>query len=326
MSRDFASVGAAARGRWPGILQALGVDPRYLKDEHGPCPVCGGKDRYRFDDKGDGRFYCSRCGPGDGFTLVERVLNLSRAEALRRVSALVMGPNAPAVVSPPETAAAEARKAAAALARLKATVAELQELRPGDLVTRYLAGRGLPVRLRRYRGLYYHPDTVGKGLRGPAMVAKVVDPVTHRVRTLHRTFLTPEGTKVADAEPKQIMPVAKTARARTWLGCAVRLYDLSDKLPGALVVAEGIETALAAAELFLRPAWATLTAGGLAAWEPPEGLGIRDVLIAADHDESGVGQAAAHELAGRLWKRGIRASVEVPTEPGTDWLDVYVAE
>ena len=29
----------AARGRWPGILQAMGVDPRFLMDKHGPCPV-----------------------------------------------------------------------------------------------------------------------------------------------------------------------------------------------------------------------------------------------------------------------------------------------
>ena len=41
-----------ARGRWPGILTALGVPAKALRNRHGPCPVCGGKDRFRFDDKG----------------------------------------------------------------------------------------------------------------------------------------------------------------------------------------------------------------------------------------------------------------------------------
>ena len=41
----------AARGRWPDILSALaGLTSKQLTDEHQPCPLCGGEDRYRFDD------------------------------------------------------------------------------------------------------------------------------------------------------------------------------------------------------------------------------------------------------------------------------------
>ena len=48
-----------ARGRWPYILESLDICASYLKDKHGPCPVCGGKDRFRFDNKdGLGTFYC----------------------------------------------------------------------------------------------------------------------------------------------------------------------------------------------------------------------------------------------------------------------------
>src|SRR3546814_10021554 len=36
-----------------------------------PCPTCGGKDRFRFDNKdGRGTYYCNKCGPGDGVQLV----------------------------------------------------------------------------------------------------------------------------------------------------------------------------------------------------------------------------------------------------------------
>ena len=46
-----------AIGMWPQILPALGVGRGFLENKHGPCPLCGGKDRYRFDDKnGRGTF------------------------------------------------------------------------------------------------------------------------------------------------------------------------------------------------------------------------------------------------------------------------------
>jgi phage/plasmid primase-like uncharacterized protein len=31
----------AARGKWRGILLSLGIDEKYLRNKHGPCPLCG---------------------------------------------------------------------------------------------------------------------------------------------------------------------------------------------------------------------------------------------------------------------------------------------
>src|SRR5688500_4565649 len=74
------------RGRWIGILSAVGVPPKALKNRHGPCPVCGGKDRFRFDDKGaTGSFYCSQCGPGDGIELVKGLHRLDFRDAARLI-------------------------------------------------------------------------------------------------------------------------------------------------------------------------------------------------------------------------------------------------
>jgi putative DNA primase/helicase len=71
-----------AVGRWPGILQSLGLDPSFLNKKHGPCPICSGKDRYRFDDKGGrGTWICSHCGSGDGFKLLQGVLGWSPPSA-----------------------------------------------------------------------------------------------------------------------------------------------------------------------------------------------------------------------------------------------------
>src|SRR3546814_7116652 len=57
--------------RWPSILPQFGISPSYLTGKQTPCPTCGGKDRFRIDNKdGRGTYYCNKCGPGDGVQLV----------------------------------------------------------------------------------------------------------------------------------------------------------------------------------------------------------------------------------------------------------------
>src|SRR3546814_11614498 len=57
--------------RWPSILPQFVISPSYLTGKQTPCPTCGGKDRFRFDNKdGRGTYYCNKCGPGDGVQLV----------------------------------------------------------------------------------------------------------------------------------------------------------------------------------------------------------------------------------------------------------------
>jgi len=82
----------AARDRWrTEILPALGITVRSDK-RHGPCPCCGGKDRFRFDDKdGRGSFFCNQCRPqsGDGFALIQKVRGCSFPETLRLVAGIL---------------------------------------------------------------------------------------------------------------------------------------------------------------------------------------------------------------------------------------------
>lgn len=84
---SFAHIKQRARGQWPAILVALGIDPAHLRNRHGPCPACGGRDRFRFDDRdGDGRYYCNGCGAGDGFNLLEKTHRWTAPEALQAVA------------------------------------------------------------------------------------------------------------------------------------------------------------------------------------------------------------------------------------------------
>jgi putative DNA primase/helicase len=86
----FRDAHEAACGRWASILPHVGVPADALTGKHGPCPGCGGRDRFRFDDKdGRGTFICGGGGnviAGDGFTLLAHVCGFTDLDALRAVA------------------------------------------------------------------------------------------------------------------------------------------------------------------------------------------------------------------------------------------------
>ncbi|EPB3802340.1 DUF927 domain-containing protein [Proteus mirabilis] len=75
-------------GQWQAILSHLGAEVPL--NTHTACPHCGGKDRFRFDNKdGNGTFICNQCGSGDGLDLVQRVLGVSVTEAAKEVANII---------------------------------------------------------------------------------------------------------------------------------------------------------------------------------------------------------------------------------------------
>ena len=102
-----------ARHHWQGILGSLGISGS-LKNKHQPCPCCGGKDRFRFDDKdGYGTFICNQCGAGDGFKLIMNLLHCDFKHAASIVEGyLGTGWKRPSHRPPPHKNAREARKTA----------------------------------------------------------------------------------------------------------------------------------------------------------------------------------------------------------------------
>ncbi|EMF5625151.1 TPA: toprim domain-containing protein [Enterobacter hormaechei subsp. xiangfangensis] len=130
-----------ACGHWPRILPALGV--KVIKNRHQACPVCGGSDRFRFDDKeGRGTWYCNQCGAGDGLKLVEKVFGLNASEAAGKVNTVTgnLPPVAPEVIAAAEAEMEADRKAAAALA-----VRLMENTRPAS-GNAYLTCKGFPDR------------------------------------------------------------------------------------------------------------------------------------------------------------------------------------
>ncbi|HAT7714476.1 TPA: DNA primase [Enterobacter hormaechei subsp. steigerwaltii] len=130
-----------ACGHWPRILPALGV--KVMKNRHQACPVCGGSDRFRFDDKeGRGTWLCNQCGAGDGLKLVEKVFGVKPSEAAQKVSAVTgnLPPVAKEVIATAEAETEADRKAAVSLA------VRLMEKTRTASGNAYLTRKGFPDR------------------------------------------------------------------------------------------------------------------------------------------------------------------------------------
>lgn len=293
-----------ARNHWPELLTKFGIEPNFLTGKHTACPFCGGRDRFRFDDKdGRGTFFCSHCGAGDGFALLGLVKGWPFKEAAAEVERIV-GSIEPAATKR-QTTEADKREAC------KRIWSESRPVTDGDPVALYLLHRvGIetaPGCIRFHPALPYRHDD-GTVTKHPAMLARVQDADGNGC-AIHRTYLTTDGSKANVSAPKKIIG-SLPPRA------AVRLSS-----PGWHIgIAEGIETALSASVLFELPVWAAISAIGLERWTPPEG--ITEVIIFGDNDRSATGQAAAWNLAKRLIASGIVVEVRIPEPAGTDWNDL----
>jgi putative DNA primase/helicase len=305
MQQRQSNIKDKAVGRWRAILPALGVPAQHLTGKHGPCPCCGGKDRFRWTDRGgNGSYFCNSCGPGDGIDLVMKINKVNFAEARKLIETVL--PNAQLNVPK-----ATDRKPFDAT-RIWASSHKIERY---DAASKYLIARGFtpeifPTQLRFHpRVKYVHDD---KSITyHPAMVANFLSPDGTQ-STVHYTYLTEDGRKADVPKPK------KLAQGPIPVGGAVRL-DYSAEIMG---IAEGIETALAASLMFGMPVWSALSADGLRKWEPPKTA--KQIIVYGDNDASYAGQHKAYGLAYSLRLKGFDAVVKLPDEVDTDWADCWM--
>lgn len=311
-----ADIHARIGSAWPAILAQLGIPEESLRlKKAGPCPACGGEDRFTFDNrKLRGDFICRGCGAGDGFALLERVFGWTFSDARRRVMevATLERADTPRVAARAATGAAIASEPAIAtptgrvrsLARSACAAADCPE------AVSYLESRGLwPLpagcQLRAHVGMDYWHEGRCLG-RFSGLIAEVRD-FEGDLATVHATYLY-GGKKLAQHEPRKLLSPL-TGRE----GCAVRLMPATDVLG----IGEGLETMLSAAVLDGVPVWAALNTSLLAKFEPPAGVTL--LRIFADRDEAGL--LAAGHLMERLQGR-VRFELRVPPAPHKDFNDL----
>jgi putative DNA primase/helicase len=264
----------------------------------GPCPVCGGRDRFAVNPRKQ-VWNCRGCGKGGD--VIELVRHLDGCEFNAAVELLTGEKGAAfdrAAARPdPARPAKEKAEAAEYERRQHEKAAWLWSQRQpinGTIAEKYLHGRGITCLL---------PPTLGflppwKSQHSPAMIAAFalsdeIEPGVlappRAVKAVHLTLLKPDGSGKADVErPKRIVGSPGML--------PIVLAPVSDL--GGLAIVEGIEDALSVHEATELGAWAAGSAGHMPPLANVIPYYVETVTIFAHHDKAG--QNGARGLAKQL--------------------------
>jgi hypothetical protein len=272
----------------------------------GPCPRCGGRDRFSINIA-KGVFYCRGCARGGD--AIAMVMHIEKVGFLEAVSIIEGGTTSPARAAPTARPSAPSNDN-------QAIALGIWREASGDIATiaKYLAGRGLQLP-DGVAGdtIRFHPDCPFSGAHLPAMVALVRDIVSDLPIGIHRAALDLNGSKaMVDGKTKMALgPIA---------GGAVKITPDVD-VTLCLGIAEGIETALSMRqipEFGVSPIWSLINSGGLSNFPVLEGVEI--LWIGVDNDPAGV--KAATSVAARWRAVGREAILIRPRAEGADLNDL----
>lgn len=294
------------------------------RERCGPCPKCGGTDRFAINISKQ-IWNCRRCQRGgdvislirhlDECTFDAAVAALThpdpRGWGIGKNAALDL-PNRVLKTHSRSSCKTDVERAREALAVWSAA-RELQGT-PGwtYLFRRGVALDALPSRINEV--LRFHPDCPWHDERRMCLVALWTDTLSGEARGIHRRAITPAGEKLG--------------HWRAWgptTGCVIRLWP-DDEVSQGLVLGEGVETVLAAAThiahrgTLLQPAWAAGDAGHIAAF--PVLSGVEALTLLVDADENGIGQRRAAECARRWAAAGRQVIRLTPRLVGADFNHV----
>jgi hypothetical protein len=275
----------------------------------GPCPVCGGRDRFSINVKKQ-VWNCRGCAKGgDVVDLVQHLDGVDFKVAVVTLAGDERKPIAPVKPTVHHEKEDDREKTERAL-KIWDEASEVN----GTLAEQYLRRRGLELpeddEALRYLSPCPFADTTY-----PALIALFRDVVTNEPRAIHRIAITASGILIAK---RMLGRVA---------GCAVKL-DADENVELSLSIGEGVETMIAARMRGLRPAWAVGSAGAMKTF--PVLNGVDALTIVVDHDlpdKNGrqAGQEAALECSARWTAAGREVRRVVPRRQGTDMADLVEA-
>ena len=273
----------------------------------GPCPVCGGIDRFSINTKKQ-IFNCRGCAKGgDVIALVMHVDDIEFRDAVELLACA--GPRE-SIYNPVLANTAHAQLLPDDAKQLWADRI-WREAVPiiGTSGEQYLIGRGININdVPEQGGLRFHPRCPWESQTLPVVIARFTEVLTNEPRGIWRRPI--DGQK-----PKSLGGMG---------GSCIRLWP-DDCVEQGLVIGEGVETVLSAASrvhrgTLLQPAWACASAGNLGAF--PVLSGISGLTIIADNDANGAGQSHAQECARRWVDAGVEVEILIPETTGQDFNDL----
>jgi Toprim domain/CHC2 zinc finger len=283
-------------------------------DRCGPCPVCGGHDRFGVNTKKQ-LWNCRGCGKGgDVIALVRFLDGCDFREAVECLTGERASVPRQAREPPPAKIIATDDREARALMSAKQIVSEMVPIlgTPGERYlrdVRKIDTSAIADVLERADAIGWHPavyfnepDHAQHGRKLGAIIAIMTDALTAEpTGSISRTYLAPHSVKIGKA---------KTLGSPMGI---VRLTPDDEVLEG-LHLAEGIETALAGMSIGLRPMWSTGSSGLMANF--PVLAGVEAITVVVDHDLSGAGERAAREAEARWLAAGREVNLFRYDAPG----------
>jgi CHC2 zinc finger/Toprim domain len=289
-------------------IKLSGRGPEYW----GPCPVCGGTDRFSINVKKQ-VWNCRRCAKGgDVIALVQHIDGCDFKTAMRTLGVedrpLSDARPVPRPGQPPDRTHNDNSARAGELWRAAVPIV-------GTLADTYLRSRGLDCADPNGEVLRFHGRCpFGAGAAYPCMLGLFRTISTNKPVAIHRTALTPEGRKI------DRMTLGPT-------GSAAIKINHDDDIESSLHIGEGIETVLAGMSLGFRPAWALGSAGAIRAFPVLGGIDVLTILVDHDNPDRN-GRQAGHEAAAECAERWMAAGREVrsvvPRCLGADMADLVV--
>lgn len=266
----------ATEGKWDVVFDYYGI-PITKGNTHykGPCPLCGKEGKFRLykDWIRSGGYVCVCSSSPSGVTLllsktgksykdlaveIYKMLNYDEKEVHREVK---------------QDNGLKEVQDFNMLPILNNSYAEM-----------YLLNRGikiLPHKAIRFSPACFYTRTTNY----PAMVALATTD-SGEVAYKHCTYVL-NGQKIDRDDAKKMFKVQNVFDN----SICIRMFNLG-KL-SYMGIAEGIETALSAAQMFDLPVWATMNSTYMKKFKAPKG--IKDLFIYADNDRNGTGLHAAFE-------------------------------
>ncbi|MEZ9863866.1 toprim domain-containing protein [Vibrio breoganii] len=358
-SNYFENVKQSANGRWFEILSVLSpsLDDAIKRcPKHGPCPVNGGKDGFRFfkdaNLTGGGISNADGAKP-NGFELLMWLWDCDFKTALKAVGDYLglnglqrqhYTPKAPVrSANYKEEQSIETdknlEKCRAYLRKVWSSTTDLTSPE-AKLARIYLDSRGLDLKRLNLQGLSktirFHPslelyhDKVKIGSY-PALIT-MVRYEDGKPACLHRTYLDESGRKLSisrKGEPIAAKKLTSSCEDKMLSGGSIQLGIPQSNY---LHVTEGIETALSVMQVKQEAVWPCVSATLLAKFAPPKE--IKHIFIWADKDREKNGKCAgleaAKELVERMGEQGVECTIMYPQSElqgskSVDWNDELVS-